>query len=103
MSKIFSAKRNSIEFEYEFIDGKKASLAYLSPTANDLIAAAASENAKGADLVKSLIESFKSRINGDAKAIDRLIAEQSEQGDIFGLIGELESALTEERAKKKAS
>ena len=98
MSKVFSAKLRVLEFYYEFLDGKTAKLTYRSPTTNEIDEAIARGDNKTPD---DLQKNFAKRLSGDQQAIDALLMEQRESGNLYELIGELEKELADEKNAKR--
>ncbi|MDR2152766.1 MAG: hypothetical protein LBO72_08095 [Helicobacteraceae bacterium] len=101
MSKVFSAKLNSVEFEYE-LGGAKAAFNYRSPTTLEIDAEITSEAKEGATLIAASRAKLRERLEAKgAIDVEELIADQEKNGNLYEFIGALEALLQEERAKKK--
>ena len=102
MSKVFSAKLNSVEFSYELPDGAVVKLSYRSPTTAEI-----DESVRADDNPLENIErakaSFRARLGGDKKTVEAVIADQQDNGNLYEFIGELEAALADAKAAKKRS
>jgi len=101
MSKVFSAKRKTAEFEYEFLDGIKTSLTVRSLSSK--------EQMKNGDFEandsESIIEKFKELIkiqlgNNEEKIVNKVIDEQFEDGDLILFSNEISRLIEEEKEKK---
>lgn len=103
MAKVFSAKRKSVEFEYEFLDGAKAKFVYseLPQKEMEMLLEFDEEEHTTTEKLNKRKEIFKKQIKAEnEKLIDKLIEEQYEYGNLFELIGELDTLLVETRKKK---
>lgn len=101
MSKIFSAKRKSVKFDYEFLDGKSETLEVVSLSSKEQEEVAEIE----VDSTHTVIEKFKTILkkqlrNNDKKVIEKITKEQYEEGDIIEFSNSLSSLIHEEKAKK---
>ena len=101
MSKVFSAKRKTVEFSYEFLDGttKEVTANSLSSKEQSEIVGKKSENSE------ELMEKYKNIVskqlkNEDSKTVEKLIKEQYEEGDIIEFSNSLATLLRESQEKK---
>jgi len=101
MSKVFSAKRKSVKFDYEFLDGKSENL--------EVISLSSKEQEEVADIevnsTHSVIEKFKTilkkqLVNNDKKTVDKIIKEQYSEGDLIDFSNSLSSLIHETKEKK---
>ena len=101
MSKVFSAKRKKVNFEYEFLDGNVETLEVRSLSSKEQ-----SEIAKiGRDNSEDITDGFKKVLklqlaSNDKKLIDKVIKEQYEEGDLIEFSNSLSALIREEKEKK---
>ena len=100
MSKVFSAKRKTVEFEYEFLDGTKATL-----KARSLSTKEQEELQKEFEDEKNAIEGIKKSIRlalagNDKDIVEKVINEQYENGDLIEFVGSINELIREEKEKK---
>lgn len=103
MSKVFSAKRNFVEFEYEFLDGTTAKFKYYEPVQKDI-----EEDIdfnESTDKLREKLEHrkelFKRQLKSDKDGlIDKLLDEQYEHGNLYDLIQALDDMLSNTKKKK---
>lgn len=103
MSKVFSAKRNFVEFEYTFLDGTSAKLRYSEPSQKALEDAFAFDDEEHTTSQKMAyrLEQFKEQMGSNSGSIvTKILDEQREAGNIYDLKNELDNLLYEERKKK---
>ena len=101
MSKVFSAKRKTVKFEYEFLDGKVESLEVRSLSSKE------QADLSNIDTTSTdgVIEKFKSAIakqlkNNKEKLVAKIIDEQYEEGDLVSFSNSLSKLIFEEKEKK---
>jgi hypothetical protein len=105
MSKVFSAKLNSVEFDYEFLDGTQAKFGFRQSSTEEIDNSADLESGAGDTraLLANAKTQIKARLTGDETLIEKLINEQMKSGNLYEFSGELNALLASERAKKKRS
>ena len=93
MSRVFSAKRKIVEFDYEFLDGTKVEQVELNKELKKI-------EAEGDDIeaTKKAITMFLS-IN-DKRVVNKVIKEQYEEGDIRDFFVALNELIAKEKGKK---
>jgi len=101
MSKVFSAKRKTAEFEYEFLDGIKTTLVVRSLSTKEQM----NNNDIDVNDSESIIKKFKELVkiqlgNNDKKIVSKVIDEQFEDGDIIVFSNEIAGLIAEEKTKK---
>lgn len=101
MSKVFSAKRKSVEFEYEFIDGEKVTLNTRSLSSKEQEEFSSFSSYSD----KSVINKFKSTLKtqlakNDEKVVEKVISEQYEEGDIIEFSNSLALLIRDAKEKK---
>jgi hypothetical protein len=104
MSKVFSAKLASIEFEYE-MGGKTAAFTWRAPSTLEFEQELErSEKITAAQLGGFAREKVRARLSAKgAITIDELIADQEKNGNLYEFIGELDKAVADEKNAKKRS
>jgi len=101
MSKVFSAKRKTAEFNYEFLDGIKTTLTVRSLSTKEQIKNSDIDVNDGESIVKKFKELVKIQLgNNDEKLVKKVIDEQFEDGDIIVFSNEIASLIVEEKEKK---
>ena len=101
MSKVFSAKKEEVEFKYEFLDGKEVSLKTRSLSSKQQREISKMMSEKDSDTIdnfKSIIE-MQLKTN-DKKTVEKIINEQYEEGDIIQFSNSLTTLIKEETEKK---
>jgi hypothetical protein len=98
-TRVFSAKRKSIKFEYEFLDGKKVEVEYKMPTTK------MSENIMNAKTTVGEIKKYKEQlkdclVHDDAEVVDNIINEMHENSNLIEFYYELMAQCQSESAKK---
>jgi hypothetical protein len=102
MNRVFSAKLKTIDFDYEFANGSRATFTYRSPNTSELIAAAERGDIGTAEALNIVKTQFEERLTSRSEsAVKELIAEGMESGNLFDLMRELELLLEESKAAKK--
>ena len=101
MSKVFSAKRKTAEFDYEFLDGVKTTLTARSLSTKEQMKNSDIDVNDGESIVKKFKELVKIQLgNNDEKLVKKVIDEQFEDGDIIVFSNEIASLIVEEKEKK---
>ena len=99
MSRIFSAKRKTVEFEYEFLDGTKATLKARTLSTKEQEELQKEFNEK--EIVAAVKKQLKMILAGnDKEIIKKLIEEQYENGDLIEFSGSINELIREEKEKK---
>lgn len=99
MSKVFSAKRKSVEFEYEFLDGTKATLKARTLSTKEQEEIQKEFNEK--EIVPAVKKQLKMVLAGnDKNIVKKLLEEQYENGDIIEFSGSINELIREEKEKK---
>lgn len=103
MSRVFSAKRKTVEFEYEFLDGQKVELTARSLSTKEQVEL--NKEIKKVDKDGDDIEAAKRAITmflskNDKRVINKILKEQYEEGDIREFFVALNELITKEKAKK---
>jgi hypothetical protein len=101
MSKVFSAKRKSVKFDYEFLDGKGETLEVTSLSSKEQEEVAGIE----VDSTSDVLDKFKTILlkqlhKNDKKIVEKIIDEQYEEGDLIEFSNSLSSLIHESKAKK---
>lgn len=94
-----SAKRDSIPFEYEFLDGTTEKFFYLEPTTamiTESVSLPAQDLKEG---FERAIASFQNCIGGDKDAIEKMVDELNTHGNIFEVRAELDKALGKHKGR----
>lgn len=99
-SRVFSAKRKSIKFEYEFLDGKKIEVEFKQPTTK------MAEELNNIENIKSEISKYKdilknSLVCSEAKDVEALINEVYENSNLIEFYFELLETIKSEYGKKQ--
>ena len=102
MSRVFSAKRKTVEFEYEFLDGSKVELVARSLSTKEQEELGKEFKNMGED---GVIEAIKKNITAilsknDKRVVNKVIKEQYEEGDLVEFLTALSELITKEKAKK---
>lgn len=99
-SRVFSAKRNSLQFEFGFSDGSMGMFTYLAPTTKMIDAGIALAESKpsASEALGRRVAVLRECLQGND--VDRLINDLTENGNIYEFAAELEAALAEASAKK---
>ena len=101
MSKVFSAKRKTAEFEYEFLDGIKTTLTVRSLSTKEQMKNNDIDAKDGESIIKKFKELVKIQLgNNDEKIVKKVIDEQFEDGDIILFSNEIAGLIAEEKTKK---
>ena len=101
MSKVFSAKRKTAEFDYEFLDGIKTSLVVRSLSTKEQMKNSDIDVKDGENIIKKFKELVKIQLgNNDEKIVKKVINEQFEDGDLIVFSNEIAGLISEEKAKK---
>ena len=101
MSKVFSAKRKTAEFDYEFLDGIKTSLVVRSLSTKEQMKNSDIDIEDGESIIKKFKELVMIQLgNNDEKIVKKVINEQFEDGDIIVFSNEIASLIEEEKTKK---
>jgi len=101
MSKVFSAKRKTAEFDYEFLDGIKTSLVVRSLSTKEQMKNSDIDIEDGESIIKKFKELVMIQLgNNDEKIVKKVINEQFEDGDIIVFSNEIASLIAEEKTKK---
>jgi len=87
----FKAERNTIEFTYEFKDGKSASFTYMEPTTAMIDAGMEEVGTKA--LLSYSRKTLEECLSGDKRALSKLFKEQQEHGNIYKFKRALDEAL----------
>lgn len=99
--KVFSAKRQKVEFDYEFMNGSKISLVVVSLSSK--------EQAEVTELrttdSDSFVDNFKIVLSkqlaeNDKDEVEKVIEEQYENADLIEFSNSLAALIKEEKAKK---
>jgi len=101
MSKVFSAKRKTIEVTYEFLNGdtKEIIANSLSSKEQEEITNNTIEN--GTDVIENYKSIVKKQLSKNAKKlVSDIIKEQYEEGDIIEFSNALSETIREEKEKK---
>lgn len=99
MSRIFSAKRKTVEFEYEFLDGTKATLKARTLSTKEQEELQKEFNEK--EIVAAVKKQLKMILAGnDKEIVKKLIEEQYENGDLIEFSGSINELIREEKEKK---
>ena len=101
MNKVFSAKRKSVEFDYEFLDSSTKTLKVQSLSSkeqSDISKMKLSEEKDINDRFKEIIE--MQLVLNDKKDVKRVIDEQFKEGDLIEFSNSLGSLIQELKAKK---
>lgn len=101
MSKVLSAKRKTVEFIYEFLDGVTKEMTANSLSSEEQIEVVG----KKSESPKELIENYKNIVSKqlcgeDPKTVKRLIKEQYEEGDIIDFSNSLVNFINQAKEKK---
>lgn len=94
------ATRIKIEFDYEFLDGEKATFEYLSPTSKMIdkaLTIKADDVTAQLDYTKATL---KECLRGDEEAIDKMIDEQENESNIYEFKGLLDEELGKQKKRK---
>ena len=101
MSKVFSAKRKTAEFDYEFLDGIKTELVVRSLSTKEQMRNSDIDIKDGQSIINKFKELVKIQLgNNDEKIVKKVIDEQFEDGDIIVFSNEIAALIAEEKAKK---
>ena len=101
MSRVFSARRKTAEFEYEFLDGITTTLTVRSLSSKEQMKNSDIDINDGESVMKKFKELVKIQLgNNDEKIVKKVIDEQFENGDIIVFSNEIASLITEEKTKK---
>jgi len=101
VKKVFSAKTKKVEFEYEFLDGEKATLVARSLTSKEQEATTKAMTKDPAAVVANFKDVIGKQLDSnEKKVVANVIKEQYEHGDIVTFSNALGSMLQEEKAKK---
>jgi len=100
MNKVFSAKRKTVKFDYEFLDGKKVELEArgLSTKEQEIVNNDRTENEDFITNFKNILK--KQLATNDKELVDSVIKEQYENSDIVEFSNSLAALVREEKAKK---
>ena len=99
MSKVFSAKRKTVEFEYEFLDGTNATLK--ARTLSTKEQEELQKEFKDGDIVSAVKKQLQMILAGnDKEIVKKLIEEQYENGDLIEFSGSINELIREEKEKK---
>lgn len=100
MNKVFSAKRKTVKFDYEFLDGKKVELEArgLSTKEQEIVN---NDRAENEDFITNFKNILKKQLaTNDKELVDSVIKEQYENSDIVEFSNSLAALVREEKAKK---
>lgn len=101
MSKVFSAKRKTAEFEYEFLDGKKTVLIAQSLSSKEQAKVFEMNPSNGGEVINDLKKTISLQLaKSDRKTVDRVIDEMYEDGDLIEFTNALSSLIIKEKEKK---
>jgi len=101
MSKVFSAKRQKVEFDYEFLDGETKTLNVQSLSSKEQSQATKLLTEKDADVIDSFKKIIKLQLAQNEKSvIDKVVKEQYESGDIVEFSNSIGSLIKEIKEKK---
>lgn len=101
-NKVFSAKRNFIEFDYEFINGESATFTYTALSQKEVEAAMeTTKNATQLEVMQYRTKQFKKQLSCEKKTlVAKLLKEQYENANTYELIASLDKLLSETKTKK---
>lgn len=100
MSKVFSAKRKTAEFEYEFLDGTKSTLTArsLSTKEQEEVPLLRGSSKNFSDGLKTTVR--KQLATNDKELVEKVITEQYESGDLIEFSNALTALIRENKEKK---
>ncbi len=101
MSKVFNAKRNSIEVTYQFLDATEVSIRVYELSTKDQVGLIKKESSEIDNSIKNLKESIRLRLRDTEKTIvEKIVTEQYENGDLAGFAKALSELLIEAKEGK---
>jgi len=101
MSKVFSAKSQTVEFEYELMDGEKVSLVARSLSSKEQESMTNSMSEKPSEVVQHFKDLVSKQLDkNDAKIVKAIVKEQYEHSDIVTFSNEIGKMIQEAKLKK---
>ena len=92
------AKRESIDFDYEFKDGTVVKFKYLEPTSEMIDRSIELDESGVKERMDYVKEVFRECVQGDSELVEKMIDELMNDGNIY----EAKAQLDEELGKRKA-
>ena len=95
------AKRDSIDFDYEYNDGTVVKFKYLEPTSEMIDRGFDLDDDNVKDRLEYVKEIFRESIKGDTELVEKMIVELMEEGNIYEAKVQLDEELGKRKAKKQ--